>query len=184
MDAVPTAVRRAMHDHWGLFMVEGIILTVLGLAAMLIPLVAGLAATVFLGWLLLLAGGVGLATTLRGRTAPGFNWSLLSACVALLAGVVLIVNPLAGLVTLTYVLIAYFVFDGLLIISLALSHRRELSGRWEWMMFNGVVDLVLAALVIGGMPGTFAWALGLLVGIDLLFGGISLIAMATAAKQD
>jgi uncharacterized membrane protein HdeD (DUF308 family) len=135
------------------------------------------------GWLLLIGGIVGLVATLGARHAPGFGWSLLSAIVALLAGGVLLWNPLQGLLTLTYVLVAYFIVDGVLMIAYAIAHRRELSGRWEWLMVNGVIDLVLAALIISGLPGSFAWALGLLVGIDLVFGGSSLIAMALAARQ-
>jgi len=87
------------------------------------------------------------------------------------------------LVTLTYVLIAYFIVDGILIIILAITHRRALSGRWEWMLLNGIIDLVLAAVIISGLPGSVVWALGLLVGIDLVFGGASLIAMAMAARR-
>ena len=172
-----------IHDHWGLFLTEGIILTILGLAAMLLPPLAGLATAIILGWLFLLAGIVGLFATYRARQAPGFAWSLLSALVAVLAGVALLWNPVQGLFTLTYVLIAFFVFDGLFMIALGLAHRRELSGRWEWLVFNGVIDLVLAGIVIAGLPGTLAWALGLLVGIDMIFGGASLIAMALTARQ-
>jgi uncharacterized membrane protein HdeD (DUF308 family) len=174
---------RLIHEHWGLFLTEGIILTILGLAAMLLPPIAGLATTVILGWLFLLAGIVGLISTLRARQAPGFAWSMLSAIVAVLAGVALLWNPVQGLFTLTYVLIAFFVFDGLLMIALGFAHRRELSGRWEWLVFNGVIDLVLAGIVIAGLPGTLAWALGLLVGIDMIFGGGSLIAMALDARS-
>ncbi|HEY5225504.1 MAG TPA: hypothetical protein VIJ06_01810, partial [Methylovirgula sp.] len=68
-------------------------------------------------------------------------------------------------------------------IILAIAHRRELSGRWELIMFNGVIDLILAGIIISGMPGTLAWAFGLLVGIDLVFGGAALIAMATQARS-
>ncbi len=177
------AVTKSMRDHWGVFLAEGIILVLLGIAAIMVPLVAGLATTIFLGWLFLVAGIVGLVMTFKAREAPGFGWSLLSAIAALLAGGVLIWNPLAGLVTLTYVLIAFFIADGVLTIVLALSHRRELSSRWEWLLVNGIVDLVLAALIISGLPGAFAWALGFLFGIDLLFGGTSLIAMALAARK-
>jgi uncharacterized membrane protein HdeD (DUF308 family) len=172
-----------IHAHWGVFLTEGIILTILGLAAMLLPPLAGLATAIILGWLFLLAGIVGLFATYRARQAPGFAWSLLSALVAVLAGVALLWNPVQGLFTLTYVLIAFFVFDGLFMIALGLAHRRELSGRWEWLVFNGVIDLVLAGIVIAGLPGTLAWALGLLVGIDMIFGGASLIAMALTARQ-
>lgn len=180
---VSAALSRSIREHWRLFLVEGIILVLLGLGAIIVPPIAGLAATIFLGWLFLIGGVVGLVATLGARQAPGFWWSLLSAVVAVVAGGVLLWNPLQGLVTLTYVLIAYFIVDGVLMIILGIAHRRELSGRWEWLVFNGVVDLILAALILSGLPGAFAWALGLLVGIDLVFGGASLIAMALAARQ-
>src|SRR5215469_16065480 len=105
-------LRKAMHDHWSLFLVEGIILTVLGLAAIIVPPLGGLFVTVFLGWLFLIAGIVGLIATLRARQAPGFGWSLLSAIAAVIAGAVLLWNPLQGLVTLTLVLTAFFIVDG------------------------------------------------------------------------
>jgi uncharacterized membrane protein HdeD (DUF308 family) len=100
-----------------------------------------------------------------------------------LAGGILLSNPAAGVATLTYVLIAFFLIDGVLIIVMAFEHRRELVGRWEWMMLGGVMDLVLGGIILAGLPGTLAWALGLLVGIDLLFGGTALIAMALQARN-
>jgi uncharacterized membrane protein HdeD (DUF308 family) len=181
---VSAAQPQSMHDYWGLFLAEGIALSVLGLAAIIVPLIAGLFATVFLGWLFLIAGIVGLIATLRTRQAPGFGWSLFSAIVAVIAGGVLLWNPLQGLVTLTYVLIAFFIVDGILIIILAIAHRRELSGKWEWMMVNGVIDLILAGIIIAGFPGTLVWAFGLLVGIDMMFGGASLVAMALEARKE
>jgi len=181
--SLSAALTKSIHDHWRLFLAEGIVLSVLGLAAIVVPPIAGLVATLFLGWLFLIAGAVGLVATLRARQAPGFGWSLLSALVAVIAGAVLLWNPLQGLVTLTYVLIAFFIVDGILIIGLAIAHRRQLSGKWEWMMVNGVIDLVLAGIVISGLPGTLVWALGLLVGIDMVFGGASLIAMALEARK-
>lgn len=175
--------RRSLHDHWRAFLIEGIVLVILGLAAIALPPFAGLAVTVVLGWLFLFGGAVGLVATFNEKNAPGFWWSLFSAAIAVLAGGVLLANPLHGVATLTYVLIAFFVIDGVLIIVMALEHRRELSGRWQWMMLGGVIDLILAAIIIEGLPGTLAWALGLLVGIDLLWGGMSLIAMAMHARN-
>jgi uncharacterized membrane protein HdeD (DUF308 family) len=178
-----TAFTQAAQAHWRLFLIEGIILCVLGLAAIILPAVAGLVATIVLGWLFLIAGVVALVSTLGARHAPGFGWSLLSAVLALIAGGVLLWNPFQGLITLTYVLIAFFIIDGIFMIILAISHRRELSQKWEWMLVNGVIDLVLAAIIIAGLPGALFWALGLLVGIDMIFGGSSLIAMALAARK-
>jgi uncharacterized membrane protein HdeD (DUF308 family) len=180
---VSAAVSQSMHDYWGLFLAEGIVLSVLGLAAIIVPPLAGLFATVVLGWLFLISGIVGLFTTLRAREAPGFGWSLLSALVAMIAGGLLLWNPLQGLATLTYVLTAFFIADGILIIVLATAHRRELSGKWEWMMVNGIIDLIIAGIIIAGFPGTLVWVFGLLVGVDMLFGGASLIVMALQARK-
>lgn len=177
------AVTQSMHEHWGLFLAEGIVVTILGLAAIIVPPIAGLFATVVLGWLLLIAGAVGLFVTLRSRQAPGFAWALLSALAALVAGGLLLWNPLQGLVTLTYVMTAFFIVDGVLTIVLAIAHRRELTGKWEWMMVNGIIDLLLAAIIIMGFPGTLVWAFGLLLGVDMIFGGASLIAVALQARK-
>jgi uncharacterized membrane protein HdeD (DUF308 family) len=178
------ALGKAIHDHWKTFLAEGILLVVLGLAAIVLPPLAGLAATVFLGWMLAFVGFSGILFTLGARRAPGYGWALLSAFVAIAAGGMLLWNPLQGLVTLTFVLTAFFIADGVVTIAYAIAHRRELSGRWEWMLVNGLLDLGLAALVLSGLPGTLAWALGLLLGIDLLFGGVSLIAIALKARAE
>ncbi len=180
---VTAGLRRSIHAHWRAFMAEGVLLVVLGFAAIALPLFAGLTTAILLGWVLLVAGFVGLVATIRTRGAGGFAWSLLSACVSLIAGVVLLINPVAGLVTLTYVLIVYFVADGVFSVAGALSHRRELAGRWEWMLVSGLVDFVLAAVIISGMPGSFLWVVGMLVGIDLVIGGVSLIGMASASRR-
>ena len=177
------ALAKAAHEHWRAFLIEGIVLLVLGAAAIIIPPLAGLALTIWLGFLFLLGGIVGLIASFRARRAPGFGWALVSALLALVAGAVLLWNPVQGLVTLTFVLTAYFIFDGVTMIMYGIAHRRELTSRWEWLVVNGIVDLVLAAIILLGLPGSAAWALGLLLGIDLIFGGASLIAMALAAKK-
>ncbi len=179
----PDRLKRALHDHWRMFLFEGVVLLILGAAAIAVPPLAGVATTIVLGWLFLAGGIVGAVTTFGSRHAPGFFWSLLSAVLAIVVGAVLLWNPLTGLVTLTYVLIAYFVAEGVFSMAFAIAHRRELMGRWEWMMFNGIMDIVLAAIIIAGLPGTLAWALGLLVGIDLILGGAALIAMALAVRR-
>lgn len=174
---------RGLHEHWRFFLIEGIALLILGAAAIVIPAIAGLAVTIWLGWLFILGGIVGLVATFRARGAPGFGWAVFSAIVALLAGGLLLWDPMRGLLTLTYVLIAYFIVDGIAMIFLAFAHRRELSGRWEWLLINGFIDIILALIILSGMPGSAAWALGLLIGIDLVFGGGALIAMAMTAKN-
>jgi uncharacterized membrane protein HdeD (DUF308 family) len=171
-----------LHEHWVLFLVEGIILLVLGAAAILLPPLATLAVEIFLGWLFLISGIVGLITTLRMRQAPGFGWSLLSAVIGIVAGVLLILWPLGGVLSLTLVVAVFFLIEGVASIMFALAHRSALSGRWGWMLVSGVVDLILSGIILAGLPGTAFWTIGLLVGINMLFGGISLIAMALYAR--
>ena len=84
--------------------------------------------------------------------------------------------------SLTLVLIVFFVVEGAATIMYALEHRRELSGRWEWMLVSGIIDLVLAGIIFAGLPGTAEWALGLLVGINMVFGGMALVAIALHAR--
>ncbi|ACK52114.1 conserved hypothetical protein [Methylocella silvestris BL2] len=174
---------RAMGAHWKLILAEGILLLVLGVLAVMTPFVAGVATALFLGWLFLFSGVAGLIFTYQSRGDPGFWWALLSSAVAVLAGLALLANPVGGLFSLTFVLIAYFIVDGVVTIMLGLEQRRHLSGGWQWVVFSGVVDLILAALVISGLPGSFLWAVGLLVGIDLAFAGASIISIALAARK-
>ncbi|MBV8909978.1 MAG: DUF308 domain-containing protein [Gammaproteobacteria bacterium] len=175
-------LRGAVRRHWVGFLVEGIVLVVLGVLALMAPTLASLAATVFFGWILLLSGIVGLISTLRARTAPGFGWSLLSALVGIAAGLLLLAWPLSGTVSLTAVLIAFLLIEGGLSILYALEHRGALSGRWGWMLASGILDVVLGLLLFIGLPATALWALGLLVGINMLFGGSALILMALHAR--
>ena len=177
-EQLSAAVRR----HWILFLSEGIVLVILGMLAVMAPAIASVAATVFFGWILLLSGIVGLVSTLRARAAPGFTWSLLSALVGIVAGVLLLGWPLPGTVSLTAVLIAFLLVEGGVSIMYALEHRSALSGRWGWMLASGILDVFLGLLLLVGLPGTALWALGLLVGINMLFGGWALILMALHAR--
>lgn len=182
-DRFQQAVASSLREHWVLFLIEGLVLLVLGILAIIVPPIAGLAFTIFFGWLFLISGVAGLVTTFWMRRAPGFWWSLISALLGIAVGVVLIGWPISGLLSLTLVLIAFFVIEGAASIMFALEHKRELSGRWGWMLASGIVDLILAGLLLAGFPGTAAWALGLLIGINMIFGGTALIAMALHARS-
>src|SRR3954454_9502171 len=176
-------MRDAVREHWKAFLFEGILLSILGLAAMIVPPMASLAVTIFLGWMFLISGIGGLVVTFWARQMPGFWWSLISAALAVLAGLVLLAQPVQGTLTLTIVVGIYFLAEGVATIMYALEHRRELSERWSWLLIAGIMDLLIAAVIITGLPGSALWAVGLLVGINLLFGGASLIGMALAARK-
>jgi uncharacterized membrane protein HdeD (DUF308 family) len=183
MDQIQRAVATSLHEHWVLFLVEGIVLVVLGLLAIVLPPIATLAVEILFGWLFLISGIMGLITTFWMRQAPGFWWALLSAVLGIAAGIVLLMWPLSGVLTLTLILIVFFTIEGIATIMYALDHKRELSGRWGWMLASGIVDLIVAGIIFVGLPGTAAWAIGLLVGINMIFGGSALIAMALHARE-
>ena len=172
----------AVRRHWVLFLSEGILLVVLGILALLAPVVASVAATVFFGWILFLSGLLGLISTIRARRAPGVWWSLVSALIGMAAGVLLLGWPVLGALSLTAVLIAFLFAEGIVSIMYALEHRNALSGRCGWMLASGIIDVTLAVLLILGLPGTALWALGLILGINLIFGGWALIFMALHAR--
>ncbi|MGA7682220.1 MAG: HdeD family acid-resistance protein [Pseudolabrys sp.] len=176
------AATAALHEHWVLFLVEGVVLLVLGATAVVLPPIATLAVTILLGWLFLVSGILGLITTFLMRHAPGFWWSLLSAVLGIVVGAVLLASPLTGAFSLTLVLVAFFLVEGAVSIMFALDHKRELSGQWGWMLVSGIIDLGLAIMIFAGLPSTAAWAVGLLVGINMIFGGSALIAMALHAR--
>ena len=178
-----SAVKSAIHQHWVLFLIEGIVLVILGAIAVVVPPLATIAYTILIGWVLLISGAVGLVTTFWMRHAPGFWWSLLSAVIAILAGFLLLGWPLTGALSLTLVLTSFFVVEGIASIMYAIEHRNQLTGRWGWMLLSGIVDLILAVLIFTGLPGSAAWAIGLLVGINMLFGGVAMIGIALAARH-
>src|SRR3954452_14085921 len=173
----------AVKANWKAFLFEGILLAVLGLAAMIVPPLASLAVTIFLGWMFLISGIAGLALTFWARRMPGFWWSLISAVLAVGAGLVLLAQPVQGTLTLTVVVGVYFLAEGVATIMYALEHKKELSERWAWLLTAGVMDVLVAGIIIAGLPASALWALGVLVGINMLFGGASLIAMALAARK-
>ena len=183
MDQLQRALAQSIREHWALFLIEGIVLVVLGLLAIVVPQIATIAVAIFIGWLFLISGVVGLITTFMARHAPGFWWALLSAVIAIAAGLILLARPVVGAVSLTYLLIAFFIIEGVVTIMYALEHKAELTGQWGWMMASGIIDLILGVIILLGLPGTAAWALGLLVGINMLFGGASLIAIALHARS-
>src|SRR5262249_33927958 len=182
-DKLRSKMSATVKVHWRAFLIEGIVLAILGIAAMIVPPLASLAITIFLGWMFLVSGIAGLFITYWARNMPGFWWSLISAALAVLAGGILLARPMQGVLTLTIVVGAYFLAEGVTTIMYALEHRKELSGRWSWMLVAGLMDILIAFFIISGLPGSAEWALGLLVGINLLFGGATMIGMALAARN-
>jgi uncharacterized membrane protein HdeD (DUF308 family) len=183
MADVGREVREAVRRYWGLFLVQGLVMLVLGLLALARPMIATLAVEIFAGWLFLVGGIVGLAGMFTARKMPGFVWSLIRAVMAIIIGILLLWRPLAGILTLTLLLAAFFAAQGVAQIIASLSQRAALPGSWAWVLLSGVIDLILAAIIISGWPGTAAWVLGLLVGINLIMSGVALVVTALACRR-
>jgi uncharacterized membrane protein HdeD (DUF308 family) len=173
----------SIKEHWSFYLIEGIVLIFLGIAAVVVPVLASLAVAIFLGWLFLIGGIVGAFTTLAHRHAPGFWWSLLSTVATIIAGVVLLAWPIGGAVSITLVLAAYLVAEGIASIMFATRHRDRMRSGANWMIFNGVLDVILAVVIVWLLPVGALWALGIFIGIDFLFGGAALVAMALEARH-
>ena len=196
VNRMPDTVTRSIHDYWTLFLFEGVALVSLGLLAIIIPSIASSAATLFIGWLFIASGVIGLVTTFWARHILGFWWSLVSALLGILVGTVLIAHrsndlygglmgwPLETVGPLRMVLVLFFLIEGGASIMFAFEHRRQFSGRWAWMLASGVLDIGLASIIIFDLPGTSAWTMGLLIGINLIVGGASLIAMGLHARSE
>ncbi len=135
IEQMQTVMATSLHEHWRLFLVEGIILVVLGVAAIVIPPIATLAVELLFGWLFLISGIVGAITTFMMRRAPGFWWSLVSAILAIAVGVVMLLSPISGVLTLTLLLITFLLLKALsrscLRLSISASYREDGVGCWR-----------------------------------------------------
>jgi len=172
----------AIHQHWKLFLFEGILMVVLGMLAVGLPNISTLEIELLVGWLLIIGGGFRVATIFRERHMPGFWWSLVSGIIAVAVGVILIARPLQGVITLTLVIAAFFVIEGVAAVFVALDFRHHLR-HWGLMLFSGLINLVLAYLIWRGWPNTATWVIGLYLGIYMIFFGVPLIMTAIAARR-
>ncbi|MDD4616174.1 MAG: HdeD family acid-resistance protein [Alphaproteobacteria bacterium] len=176
------ALKRSMGPHWIPFFAEGIVLIILGTLAVVVPGIASIAMSIFLGWILFIGGIVSLIVTLLTRRVAGFWWSLLSAILTIVAGMLFLGWPVAGVFSLVFILTIFLIVDGVLTILFAIDHRKS-SPRWGWLLTNGILDLLMAVAIIMAFPASAAWALGLIIGIDMLFGGTALVTLALSARE-
>ena len=154
---------------------EGALLILLGIGALVMPLMAGLAATLVFAWILILTGMIGLISAFAGRAHSHIGWSLASAVFALIIGVVLFAYPLAGAIGLTLVIGAYLLLDGAVLLGLALDHRRRAMEGWGWLAASGVLDLALAAVILFMSAIGSAVLIGVVVGLSLIAAGVALL---------
>jgi len=171
---------KSQSPGWTMF--QGVLLIVLGVAAIAFPLLGSIVIEQVFAALLLIAGGYGLATAL-GRKETGTTtrvvsglWSVLTLVTALL----LLFNIGAGILTLTILLGAYFAAQG--VITLVAAFRFRGTNTLWWMLLSGAVSLLLSWMIFSGFPGDAVWMLGLLFGINLIFTGFLFLSMASSLR--
>ncbi len=170
----------SIQEHRGLLLFEGIVFLILGILAICLPGIFTLGFELLIGWLFLIGGVIQLVRTFQTKSIPNFVWTILSAIVYLVVGGLLLWYPLRGVLTLTFLLALFFLIQGIfqIISSFTLRPMRN----WGWTLFSGIVSVIIAAIIWSGWPGTAVWVLGLLVGINLLFAGLSMILLSTAKE--
>lgn len=160
---------------------EAFLFIILGLIAIAVPQVFTLGVELLVGALLLAAGIVQVIRLFQSSDAPGFWASLFSAILNLVIGGLLLFYPVVGIMSLTYLLIFYFILDG--ITKLYYSFQVKPRERWGWILFSGLLSLALAAIIFSGLPGTAVWVIGLLLGINMLFFGFAVAGLASSLPK-
>jgi len=158
-------------------------MVILGVIAIIWPVITTFAVDIYIGFLFLISGIVGLIALFAAEDVPAFLWTLLTAALSLIAGVLLLWKPAAGAASLTIVLTAFFIVEGIFQIAASISYRNAIPDSWGWMLASGIADLLLAAIIISGWPGTAAWTLGILVGVSLITSGLAAIMIAVAGRS-
>lgn len=185
LDAAAEAFREAMretvkkHSLW--YLIKGCLLVVAGIVAIIYPVISSVAFVVILGWLLIISGVVQGISLIGAGQVPHFWLELISVVLSLLVGFLLIRDPAQGLQTITLLLIIFLMIQGISKVVFALTIRPFLS--WGWVLASGVLGILLSVILWSSLPGTAAWLLGLLVGIELIGEGAAIAYLAWNVRQ-
>ena len=163
----------------GMFMFEAVIFVLLGIFALAAPVAFSLGLELLLGWVFIVAGIVQGIRSFQAYKSPNLFLSILGAILYLGVGVIMLRYPLSGLMTLGLLIASLFFLDGAFKISFSLQLRP--ASRWGWVFFSGILSLILAVLILGSFPTSATWILGVLVGVNLLFTGITQLFITMAA---
>jgi len=175
------SAKKEINRAVGWSMVLSVLMMIAGVLAIVVPPAFGLAVTILLGWLLVFCGAAHLAFAWETRHSGGLWWGLLLGVVYILAGGYLALQPMAGLASLTLVLAAYLLVESILEFILAYQ-LRPLTGS-GWLVLDGIVTLILAIMIGWTWPSSTLWVIGTLVGISMLFSGMTRLMISLAARR-
>lgn len=169
-------------QHRWLFFFEGLLLILFGILAIGVPQVFTVGVTLFIGWLLIFSGIFQAFRGWKTRETEGFWPTLFSSVLNIIVGILLLTYPIQGVLSLTLLLTIFFLLEGIYKIYLSLVIKP--FPQWGWVFFSGIIALLLGIIILAGLPGTAAWSIGLLFGINMLFYGISLVALSLSVKSE
>jgi uncharacterized membrane protein HdeD (DUF308 family) len=181
IDAAIAEARRQIADNWGWFLALGIVLVIAGAVAILFPLLSTIAAKIMLGWIFLVSGVLLVIHAFSIKQWRGFLWGLLVGALYVVAGAWLAFLPFTGIITLTILLAALFLAEGVLEVAMALRVRPHEG--WFWLLLSGLVAIAVGVLIAYELPSSAAWAIGLLAGVNLLSTGLSFVLLALAGRR-
>jgi uncharacterized membrane protein HdeD (DUF308 family) len=161
--------------------VWGILMLICGILAVALPLISSIGIVILVGWLILLVGVFHLIFAFHTHRIGGVLWQLLLAVVYGFAGIYMLVRPLFGLLSLTLVLAVFLLFEAVLEIILFFSIRHVKHA--GWVLFDGIVTLALGIFIWAQWPSSSAWVLGTLIGISLIFSGISRLMLSSSIRH-
>jgi uncharacterized membrane protein HdeD (DUF308 family) len=159
----------------------GVVLVILGVLSIMMPWAAGLAAQTLVGLLFIAAGVAWITFAFHAHDWGSGIWESLVGMFAIVSGVIMVSHPLVGLAALTLVVASYFIATGIL--KIVFAFRIRMLKGWVWVLVNGIVSVLLGVLISYQWPWSGLYAIGTLLGIDLVFGGFSLIQMGSAAQR-
>lgn len=157
-----------------------ILMILAGLLAIVVPVAAGIAVTIFVGWLLVFCGAAHLVFAWHTRNTGALIWGLLLAIAYIAVGGYVLFHLVAGLASLTFALAIYLFAEAIL--EFALSFRLRPMPGSRWLLFDGIITLILAILIWRSWPSGAPWVIGTLVGISMLFSGVSRLMLSLAAR--
>lgn len=179
---IPPETQITVRKNTGWVISLSIVLIILGIVAMLMPVVATLVSVSVFGWIFLIAGIVRIIKSFQSKPLRGFWLSLLVGILYIIAGVILLGNLLEGAATLTLVLASIFLVEGVL--EIIASFKARTGGNLSWLVLvDGIITLILGIFIWNGWPNNSLWLIGLYVGISLIFSGVSLLSIASTTRK-
>jgi len=179
--ALREATRETVRRYSTWYLIQGVLMVLAGIVALVYPLVSTVALVVFFGWLLILSGIVQGISLIGAQNVPNFWLQLVSVVLWIIVGVLFLRRPGEAVVTLTLLLIVFFMVEGFAKLIFALTIRP--LPNWGWVLASGIIGILLSIYLLANLTTTAVWLLGVLLGIQLISEGVALSSLAWQVRR-